>query len=68
MHIKDRTPGGTTVPLGTGNANFPELFNLLDNVGYNGNLILQTARSINNDHAGVLSQYIAQVQTWMKVS
>ena len=68
VHIKDRTLGGTTVPLGTGNANFPNIFNLLSNVGYNGNLILQTARSINNDHAGALRQYIDQVQAWMKVS
>ena len=68
VHIKDRTLGGTTVPLGTGNANFPKIFNLLKNEGYNGNLILQTARSVNNDHAGALRQYIAQVQTWMKES
>ena len=68
VHIKDRILGGTTVPLGTGNANFPNIFNLLNKVGYNGNLILQTARSVNNDHAGALRQYIDQVQAWMKVS
>jgi L-ribulose-5-phosphate 3-epimerase len=68
VHVKDRTLSGTTVPLGTGNANFPYIFNLLNNVGYNGNLILQTARSINNDHVGALRQYIDQVQAWMKVS
>ena len=66
VHIKDRTLGGTTVPLGTGNANFSKIFNLLKNAGYNGTLILQTARSVNNDHAGALSQYVAQVHNWMK--
>lgn len=68
VHIKDRTLGGTTVPLGTGNADFLNIFSLLNNIGYNGNLILQTARSVNNDHAGALRQYIAQVQAWMKVA
>ncbi|WP_321504080.1 sugar phosphate isomerase/epimerase family protein [uncultured Methanoregula sp.] len=44
VHIKDRMFGGTTVPLGEGDADFPEIFSQLDRMNYNGIYILQTAR------------------------
>ena len=44
VHIKDRELHGTTVKLGTGACDFPELFNQLDRVGYKGAFILQVAR------------------------
>lgn len=44
VHIKDRMLGGTTVPLGTGDADFASLFDCLDEVGYEGDFILQVAR------------------------
>jgi hexulose-6-phosphate isomerase len=50
IHIKDRAKNGKTVRLGKGNANFFKLFNNLKKIVYKKNLILQTARSKNNQH------------------
>jgi len=44
VHIKDRVYGGTTVPLGEGDVDFPQVFSLLHHMNYNGIFILQTAR------------------------
>lgn len=49
VHIKDRILGGSTVPLGKGNADFPALFECLKNVGYSGDFTLQVARGIPGD-------------------
>ena len=62
MHIKDRRFGASTVPLGEGDTNFDLIFDLIKKYNYNGNLILQTARSENNDHLGVLLKYFKLVQ------
>ena len=45
VHVKDRVRGGTTVPLGTGNADFAAAFRALRRARYSGNFILQTARA-----------------------
>ena len=50
VHIKDRLMHGKTVRLGNGNANFLKLFKNLKKIKYNRELILQTARSKNNQH------------------
>ena len=65
VHVKDRFLHGTTVPLGQGNAEIPKVLEELDSIGYNGNYILQTARS-DDDHIGVLCQYRDQVIKLMK--
>ena len=65
VHIKDRLLGGTTVPLGQGDADIPAVLKALSNIGYNGNYILQTARADNNDHVGILCQYRNQVIDWL---
>jgi hexulose-6-phosphate isomerase len=57
VHVKDRVRGGTTVPLGQGNADFPRVFRLLAQQGYGGFFILQTARAADGDHAGALARY-----------
>lgn len=57
IHIKDRILGGTTVPLGTGAADFPTVFSLIQGMNYSGNLILQTARANDGAHAQVLQKY-----------
>lgn len=44
IHIKDRILGGSTVPLGTGNADFPSLAQSLKMTKYSGDIILQAAR------------------------
>ena len=66
VHIKDRLLAGTTVPLGTGSADFETVFALLAKAGYDGNYILQTARAIDGDHAGVLSRYRDMTIDWLK--
>jgi len=65
VHIKDRILGGTTVPLGTGNANFETVFSALGRAGYQGNYILQTARAQDGDHAGALCRYHDMVVNWI---
>ncbi len=66
VHVKDRVLGGTTVPLGTGNADFPAVFGLLRKAGYAGCIIMQTARAKDGDHAGALRQYKAKVEAWIQ--
>ena len=65
VHVKDRLLGGTTVPLGAGNADFPTVFRCLKAYGYVGNLIMQTSRAPANNHAEVLARYRDQVVNWM---
>jgi hexulose-6-phosphate isomerase len=66
IHVKDRKYNGTTVPLGEGDADFNSIFKLLNNFQYKGNYILQTARSLNNDHLGALIKYRDMTQTWIQ--
>ena len=65
MHIKDRLLGGTTVPLGSGSADFEAVFSSLANIGYNGNYILQTARAHAGDHANVICNYRDMAANWI---
>jgi L-ribulose-5-phosphate 3-epimerase len=58
VHIKDRKFGGPTVPLGDGAADFKKVFELLATCNYEGNLIFQTARAVDENHLGVMSKYI----------
>lgn len=57
VHVKDRKLHGNTVPLGEGNANLELVFGLLAEYNYEGNLILQTARSENGNHSEALDSY-----------
>lgn len=45
VHVKDRPRGGGTVPLGTGDANFPRVFRRIAEAGFDRWFILQTARA-----------------------
>ena len=68
VHVKDRLLGGRTVPLGTGNADFLMVFKCLNEVGYVGDLIMQTARAQDGRHADVLSKYREQIAHWIEES
>jgi hexulose-6-phosphate isomerase len=68
VHVKDRLYRGSTVPLGQGNADLPEVFRLLAYTNYNGNYILQTARAENNNHVEVLLKYRTAIQNWIKTN
>ena len=64
VHVKDRKLNGPTIPLGEGDADFPRIFRLLHRENYQGNLILQTARSKERRDAEVLVQYKKLVEDW----
>ncbi|MBF9040323.1 TIM barrel protein [Rhodobacterales bacterium LSUCC0387] len=64
VHLKDRSLGGPSVPLGAGDADFSAVFRLLSELAYSGYIIMQTARATDDNHAGALSKYIAQIDTW----
>ncbi|WP_256596730.1 MULTISPECIES: sugar phosphate isomerase/epimerase [unclassified Pseudomonas] len=64
VHVKDRVLAGTTVPLGTGNADFAQVFAALHKTGYTGHFILQTARADDGDHAGAIARYRDMTQVW----
>ena len=64
VHVKDRKLNGPTIPLGEGDADFPRIFRLLHGENYQGNLILQTARSKEGRDAEVLVQYKKLVEDW----
>ncbi|MBH5388114.1 sugar phosphate isomerase/epimerase [Bradyrhizobium sp. CNPSo 4019] len=66
VHVKDRVRGGTTVPLGTGNADLPKTIRLIERSGYKGQYILQTARAADGDHAGALARYRDMTIGWIE--
>jgi len=61
VHVKDRLYGGTTVPLGTGNADFEKVFAGLGELVYRGNYIMQTARANDGLHAAAIQKYLNMV-------
>lgn len=65
VHVKDRPLNGSTVPLGTGAADFSTVFRGLSGARYGGNYILQTARAADGDHAGVLDRYRQLTEEWI---
>jgi L-ribulose-5-phosphate 3-epimerase len=65
VHVKDRVRGGTTVPLGTGNADFSAAFNALSRARYAGNYILQTARAADGEHRAALERYRGMTERWI---
>jgi hexulose-6-phosphate isomerase len=65
VHVKDRVLGGTTVALGTGNAQFELVFAELARIGYRGNFILQTARAADDSHAQTLRSYRDMTNAWL---
>lgn len=68
VHVKDRVLSGTTVPLGSGNADFPSVFRALKRTGYRGHFILQTARAADGYHVGALRRYRDMVVNWLRTA
>ena len=68
VHVKDRVQGGTTVPLGTGNAKFDRVFAGLRQADYRGDFVLQTARATDGNHAEALARYRDMTQAWWEAS
>lgn len=44
LHLKDKLRGGTSVPLGRGDSDFPALGPWLRRAGFDGDLVLKAAR------------------------
>ncbi|MBI4402327.1 MAG: sugar phosphate isomerase/epimerase [Nitrospirae bacterium] len=66
IHIKDRVLHGSTVPLGSGHADFPAIFSTLAKIGYKGPFILQTAR--DPDDIDVAIRYRDMVRSYLRKS
>ncbi len=56
VHIKDRRLGASTVPLGTGDADFLALADSLRKFSYKGDFILQVARGTSGDEVAWAKQ------------
>ena len=65
VHIKDRVLRGTTVPLGTGNANFDKLFQGLKEANYKGSFTLQSARQEEGKEAETILSYVDFVKKYI---
>lgn len=61
VHIKDRARGGGTVPLGTGDADLPVVFECLRDLDYNGDVIMQVARGVDGDELAWAEQNRATI-------
>lgn len=66
VHVKDRILGGSSVPLGTGNAKLDIVFQLLEEVEYYGNYILQTARSETGKDLDDIKNYMSITRSFLK--
>jgi len=66
IHIKDRVLGGTTVPLGEGNADFEKLFSGLREVGYRGSFTLQAARGKEGGESATIASYINFINKYIR--
>jgi hexulose-6-phosphate isomerase len=68
IHIKDRyrkPDGGVeTRPLGTGSANFDNVFQAIRGIGYRGGVTLQVARGKDNDEVGFIQAQLAFVKRY----
>jgi hexulose-6-phosphate isomerase len=67
VHIKDRKFLGSTVPLGSGNANIPLALNLLSEIDYKGGITMQAAREVDNlsnakKQLAQVNKYLAQIE------
>ena len=65
VHVKDRAFGGTTVPLGQGDADFEAVFSKLSEYSYPGNYILQTARDPLGMHSNAIENYQKMLIEWI---
>lgn len=68
IHIKDRykrPEGGVeTRPLGTGSANFEDVFQAIRGIGYEGGVTLQAARGKDNDEVAFIRDQLALVKRY----
>lgn len=66
IHIKDRVFQGTTVPLGTGGADFDKLFQGLKKINYNNSFILQAARGLEGEEVKTTKEQLKFLKGYIK--
>jgi hexulose-6-phosphate isomerase len=67
VHIKDRIRGGSTVPLGTGDADFEGLFAGLRGLSYSGDFVLQVARGVAGEEVEWARRNLDFVESYFRV-
>jgi L-ribulose-5-phosphate 3-epimerase len=65
VHVKDRIDGGGTVPLGSGDADLPAVFDCLTSLDYAGDFVLQVARSAPGDEVRWARQNLERVHAYL---
>jgi L-ribulose-5-phosphate 3-epimerase len=65
VHIKDRLKGGGTVPIGTGDADLPTVFDCLRALSYAGDFVMQIARDTPGNEVNWARQNRAQVLDYL---
>jgi hexulose-6-phosphate isomerase len=65
VHIKDRVQGGSTVRLGTGDADISGVFEELARLEYQGPFVLQVARGESGHEQEYMSSVVSQARTWI---
>lgn len=66
VHIKDRVKGNGTVQLGTGSADFDEVFGALSEIGYKNSFILQAARGKDGQEENTIKEQIEFVKKYIE--
>lgn len=66
VHIKDRAFQGTTKPLGTGSADFAQVFESLKKIGYKSSFILQAARGMEDDEINTIEEQLQFVKNYVE--
>lgn len=67
VHIKDGTPGGSTVPLGFGSVDFGALFHELKKIKYFGSLIFQVMRGLDGEEEKTIKEQITFLRRFIDV-
>ena len=66
FHIKDRVKGSSTVPLGTGSADFASLRAALIDFDYRGDFVLQVARGEPGEEVAWLAKVSDAARAWLR--
>lgn len=66
VHIKDRRRGAATVPLGEGDTDFPLLRELLVQIDYRGDFVMEAARGEPGDEIAWQERMAARVVNWLR--
>lgn len=66
VHVKDRRRGAATVPLGEGDADFPLLRELLQQIDYRGDFVMEAARGEPGQEPAWQTCMAARTANWLR--